>query len=46
MDRDKIKLDLWGVPAVATWLAMIFAAGIFVLPLLGQSTGVSSESCS
>ena len=38
MDRDKIKLGWWGVPAVATRLAMILAGGIFVLPLLGQST--------
>jgi hypothetical protein len=38
MDRDKIKLDWWGVPAVTTRLAMILAGGIFVLPLLGQSS--------
>jgi hypothetical protein len=38
MDRDKIKLGWWGVPAVTTRLAIIFAAGIFALPLLGQSS--------
>ncbi len=43
MDRDKIKLGWWGVPAVATQLAMIFAAGIFVLPLLGQSMMPASD---
>jgi hypothetical protein len=37
MNRDKFKLDWWGVPAVATRPAMIFAAGLFVVPLLGQS---------
>jgi hypothetical protein len=37
MDRHKVKLGWWGVPAVATRLAAIFAVGIFVLPLLGQS---------
>jgi hypothetical protein len=43
MDRDKIELDWWGVPAVATRLAMIFAGGIFVLPLLGQSTASAAN---
>jgi hypothetical protein len=43
MDRDNIKLDWWGVPAVATRLAAIFAVGIFVLPLLGQSTAPASN---
>jgi hypothetical protein len=38
MDRDKIRLDWWGVPAVTTRLATILAGGIFVLPLLGQSS--------
>jgi hypothetical protein len=42
MNRDKIKLDWRGVPAVATRLAMIFAA--FVVPLLGQSTAPEANS--
>jgi hypothetical protein len=42
MNRDKIKLDWRGVPAVATRLAMIFAA--FVVPLLGQSTAPEAHS--
>jgi len=44
MNRDKFKLDWWGVPAVATQLAMIFTAGLFVLPLLGQSKAPEANS--
>jgi hypothetical protein len=46
MNQDKIKLGWWGVPAVATRLAMIFAAGIFVVPLLGQSAAIDSNPAS
>lgn len=38
MVGHKVKLDWWGVPAVATWLARIFVAAILVSPLLGQSS--------
>ena len=46
MDRDKVKLGWWGVPAVAARLAMTLAASIFVLPLLGQSMMPASNPTS